>query len=141
MVLCPAVALSWLLAGAQVFAAQNPPPPAASSVAPPANPPQTRSLANSRITIEITGGDKNVPVENASVYVKYVEEHKITKDKKQELNVKTSRDGVAHVPNAPLGRVLIQVVADGWKSYGRWYDLTDPNQEFKIHLERPPKWY
>jgi len=141
MVLCPAVALWWLLAGAQVFAAQNPPPPAATPDAAPAKPQQARSPANSRITIEITGGDKNVPVENASVYVKYVEEHKIAKDKKLELNVKTSREGVAHVPNAPLGRVLIQVVADGWKSYGRWYDLTDPNQEFKIHLERPPKWY
>ena len=89
----------------------------------------------------VTGGDNNVAVENASVYVKYVEEHKIAKDKKLELNVKTSREGVAHVPNAPAGRVLIQVVADGWKTYGRWYDITDPNQEFKIHLERPPKWY
>jgi hypothetical protein len=97
--------------------------------------------ANTRIKITVTGGDNNVAVENASVYVKYVEEHKIAKDKKLELNVKTSREGVAHVPNAPAGRVLIQVVADGWKTYGRWYDITDPNQEFKIHLERPPKWY
>jgi hypothetical protein len=99
------------------------------------------SQANTRIKITVTGGENNAAVENASVYVKYVEEHKIAKDKKMELNVKTSREGVAHVPNAPAGRVLIQVVADGWKTYGRWYDITDPNQEFKIHLERPPKWY
>ena len=103
--------------------------------------PETRSLANSRITIEVSGGEKNVAVENASVYVKYVEERKVLKDKKLELNVKTGREGVAHVPNAPPGRVLIQVVADGWKSFGRWYDITDPNQTFKIHLDRPPKWY
>jgi uncharacterized membrane protein YvbJ len=102
---------------------------------------QARADANTRIKITVTGGDNNVAVENASVYVKYVEEHKLTKDKKLELNVKTSREGVAHVPNAPAGRVLIQVVADGWKTFGRWYDITDPNQEFKIHLERPPKWY
>ena len=94
-----------------------------------------------RITIEVSGGEKNVAVENASVYVKYVEEHKVLKDKKLELNVKTGHEGVAHVPNAPPGRVLIQVVADGWKSFGRWYDITDPNQTFKIHLDRPPKWY
>jgi hypothetical protein len=102
---------------------------------------QTRPDANTRLKITVTGGDNNVAVENASVYVKYVEEHKLTKDKKLELNVKTSREGVAHVPNAPAGRVLIQVVADGWKTFGRWYDISDPNQEFKIHLERPPKWY
>jgi hypothetical protein len=94
----------------------------------------------SRITIEVTGGDKNLPVENASVYVKYVEEH-LVKDKKLELNVKTNATGVAHVPGAPAGRVLIQVIAEGWKTYGHWYDITDINQQFKIHLERPPKWY
>ena len=101
--------------------------------------PATRPIT--RLTIEVTGGDKNVVVENASVYVKYVEEHAITKDKKLELNVKTNASGIAHVPAAPTGRVLIQVIADGWKTYGRWYDITDMNQEFKIHLERPPKWY
>jgi hypothetical protein len=101
---------------------------------------QQKPDAANRLTIEVTGGEDDKPVENASVYVKYVESH-LLKDKKFELNVKTNRDGVAHVPDAPLGRVLIQVVADGWKTYGRWYDVTDAKQIFKLHLERPPKWY
>jgi hypothetical protein len=96
---------------------------------------------SNRLTIEVTGGDKAVPVENASVYVKYVEEHVIRKDKKLELNVKTNREGVAHVAEAPLGRALVQIIAEGWKTYGRWYDITDPHQVIKIRLERPPKWY
>jgi len=104
-------------------------------------PPATRPDAAARITIEVKGGANEVPVENASVYVKYVEEHVIKKDKKVELNVKTSREGVAHIPNAPLGRALVQVIAEGWKTYGRWYDISDPKQVIKIHLERPPKWY
>jgi hypothetical protein len=102
---------------------------------------ETRPDPQSRITIEVTGGEKETPVENASVYFKYVEEHKIKKNKTMELNVKTNRDGVAHVPDAPLGRVLVQVLAEGWKSYGRWFDITDPKQTIKIRLERPPKWY
>jgi hypothetical protein len=97
--------------------------------------------AQTRITIEVSGGDNNVPVEDASVYVKYVEEHAIKKNKKLELNVKTNHDGVAHVPDAPLGRALVQIVAEGWKPYGRWYDINDAKQVIKIHLERPPKWY
>ena len=107
--------------------------------APPPQKDQGPSPAN-RITIEVTGGDANKPVENASVYVKTIEQHLI-KDKKFEVNVKTNQQGVAHVPDAPMGRVLIQVVADGWKSYGHWYDITEPKQVVKIHLERPPKWY
>jgi len=95
----------------------------------------------SRVTIEVTGGESETPVENASVYVKYIQERKIRKDKKLELNVKTNREGTAHVPDAPLGRALIQVVAEGWKPYGRWYDITEAKQTIKVHLERPPKWY
>ena len=115
--------------------AQNP----ASSPEPKQGP--ARPNPQARITIEVTGGEKETPVENASVYFKYIEEHKIKKNKTMELNVKTNRDGVAHVPDAPLGRVLIQVLAEGWKSYGRWFDITDPKQTIKIRLERPPKWY
>jgi len=95
----------------------------------------------SRVTIEVSGGEKDAPIENASIYLKYVEERKIKKDRKVELNVKTNRDGTAHIPAAPLGRVLIQVVADGWKTYGRWYDITDPKQTIKVRLEKPPRWY
>ena len=102
--------------------------------------PQTSNVPT-RLTIEVTGGDNNVPVENASVYVKYVEERKLRKDKKLELSVKTNREGIAHVPDANLGKALVQVVAEGWKSYGRWFDVTDPRQIIKVHLERPPKWY
>jgi hypothetical protein len=94
-----------------------------------------------RMTIEVTGGEANKPVENASVYVKTVEEHSVLKDKKTELNVKTNQNGVARIPDVPTGRVLIQIVAEGWKSYGHWYDITDPRQVIKIHLDRPPKWY
>jgi len=100
-----------------------------------------KSDPTSRVTIEVSGGEKESPVENASVYLKYVEEHKLKKDRKVELNVKTNRDGTAHIPEAPTGRVLLQVVAEGWKTYGRWYDITEAKQTIKVHLERPAKWY
>lgn len=120
-----------VFAAALTVSAQDPPAPKAPS----------QTSESKRLTIEVTGGEKSVPVENASVYVKYVEEHVIKRDKKLELNVKTNRDGVAHVAEAPLGRALIQVIAEGWKTYGRWYDITDPHQVIKVRLERPPKWY
>jgi hypothetical protein len=123
----------FLIATAVGLAAQD--PPAAPSKAPP------QADVPTRFTIEVTAGDKAEPVENASVYVKYIEQRELRRDKKVELNVKTNRLGLAHVPDAPLGRALIQVIADGWKPYGHWYDLTDPHQVIKIRLERPPKWY
>jgi len=106
--------------------------------APPKEAPAPASIP--RLTIEITGGDADKPIENASVYLK-TQEDRLIKDKKTEVNVKTNMQGVAHVPQPPVGRVLIQVVAEGWKPYGRWYDITDSKQVVKIHLDRPPKWY
>jgi hypothetical protein len=94
-----------------------------------------------KLTIEVSGGEKNVAVENASVYLKYAEERKLRKDKKYALNVKTNRDGTAHIPDPPLGKVLIQVVAEGWKTFGEYYDLGDAAAVIKIHLDRPRKWY
>jgi hypothetical protein len=99
------------------------------------------ATAVKRLRIEVTGGEKNVAVESASVYLKYVEEKKLFKDRKYALNVKTNRSGVAHIPDPPMGKVLIQIVADGWKTYGKYYELTDPGEVIKIHLDRPPKWY
>jgi hypothetical protein len=55
-----------------------------------------RSLPSTRVTIEVTGGDKDGPIENASVYLKYEEERKIVRNKRFELNVKTNRVGIAH---------------------------------------------
>jgi hypothetical protein len=120
----------------QPVSAQNSPAPGYKPQTPP-----SASSVQTRLTIEVTGGEKNVPVENASVYVKFVEEHVIRKNKKLEINVKTSREGIAHVPDAPMGRALVQVVAEGWKTYGHWLDITDPKQTIKVHLEKPPKWY
>jgi hypothetical protein len=99
------------------------------------------ATAVKRLRIEVTGGERNVVIENASVYLKYVEEKKLLKDHKYALNVKTNRSGVAHIPDPPMGKVLIQIVADGWKTYGKYYELTDPGEVIKIHLDRPPKWY
>ena len=74
------------------------------------------------------------------MYLKTIEQ-RLIKDKKFEVNVKTNQQGIAHIPDAPLGRVEIQIVASGWKTFGRWYDITDPKQVIKIHLDRPPQWY
>jgi hypothetical protein len=117
---------------------QNPPPATAPNASPST---QAANSTHSRLTIQVSGGDKDEPVENASVYVKFNVDRKLRKDEKVALNVKTNREGVAHVPDPPVGSVLVQIVADGWKTYGKSFDITDPNQIIKIHLDKPPKWY
>jgi len=63
------------------------------------------------------------------------------KDKKVEQNWKTNKDGVIKVPDVQRGKVLIQVIAQGWKTFGQWYDLDQDEQTVKIRLQKPPRWY
>jgi hypothetical protein len=95
-----------------------------------------------RLTVEVTGGTENKPVADASVYVKYVAVAKHARDQKIELNLKTNQEGVAHSPEIPQGKVLIQIVVPGWKTFGQYYDAQSDEQTLQIHLERPTtKWY
>jgi hypothetical protein len=96
---------------------------------------------DSRLTIVVTGGDEKKPIDSASVYVRYVEGRKIGKDKKIEMNLKTNQSGVCHVPVIPPGKFLVQVIAEGWKTYGEYYDINETEQTINIALVRPPKWY
>ncbi len=92
------------------------------------------------LRIEVKG-EKSEAVDNASVYVKYQHERMLAKDKTIEMNVKTNGEGIARVPSVPRGKVLVQVIAPGWKTFGQWYELSSNEQTIKITLQRPPRWY
>jgi hypothetical protein len=103
-----------------------------------------KSDADSKIvhlTIVVTGGEDKRPIDSASVYVRYVQERKLYKDKKIEMNLKTNMAGVVHVPEIPNGKIMIQIIAEGWKTYGEYFDVNQPEQTINIALVRPPKWY
>jgi hypothetical protein len=91
-----------------------------------------------KLKISVTAGADNKPVGNASVYVRVPEGKG---GKLGEMNFKTNEDGTVKSPDVPKGKVLIQVVAEGWKTYGRWYDLENDEEDIRIHLEDRPHWY
>lgn len=93
------------------------------------------------LDIEVVGGADKTPVTEASVYVKFTEVHKHGKDQKLEFDVKTNQEGVARAPDIPQGKVLIQIVAQGWESFGQYYEVDQDQQTIHIELNRPPRWY
>jgi len=96
----------------------------------------------SRVRIELTGGADRKPIPEASVYLKFSKDAKSEKGKLIELNIKTNLEGIAQSPEIPQGKILIQIVADGWKTYGEWHEVTQDEQTIPIHLDRPTrKWY
>src|SRR5260370_2324761 len=60
-----------------------------------------KSDPTSRVTIEVSGGEKESPAENASAYLKDVEEHKVKKDRHVQLNIRTNHERTTHKSDHP----------------------------------------
>ncbi len=101
--------------------------------------PATRETAD--IKIEVLGGEEGVPVKNASVYVEYRQGRFLIGKKKYKYGVKTNQEGVASVREIPKGKILIQVVAPGWKTFGKVYEIQEDEAAVEVRLQRPKKWY
>ena len=86
--------------------------------------------------------DAGKPVPNASIYVRFnTEGGFLHHDKLAEMNLKTNQDGSVKVPEVPQGKILIQVIAPGWHTYGKWYDINKDEDTIEIKLVPPPHWY
>lgn len=82
------------------------------------------------------------PVGNASVYVRFnTAGGFMHHDKLTELDLKSNQDGTVKVPEIPQGKILIQVIAKGWHTFGKWYDVEKDEETIEIKLQPPPHWY
>ncbi len=84
------------------------------------------------------------PVGNASVYVRFYQEGGTFihhHEQLAELDLKSNQDGTVKVPPIPQGKILIQVIATGWHTFGKWYDVEKAEQTIEIKLDPPPHWY
>jgi hypothetical protein len=96
----------------------------------------------SKLRIDVTGADSDKPISNASVYIRWDETGGLLHKKKQaELDFKTNLDGSVKVPEVPRGKILIQVVAEGWHTFGKYYDVEKDEETIQIKLDKPPRWY
>jgi hypothetical protein len=102
---------------------------------------QTSDGTTTRLRIVVTNTEDK-PVGNASVYVRFNQPGGFMhKDKLAELSFKTNEDGTVKVPAVPRGKILIQVIAKGWHTFGKWYDIDKDQDTIAIKLEAPPHWY
>jgi hypothetical protein len=102
---------------------------------------QTSDGTTVRLRIRVTNS-QDKPVGNASVYVRFNQPGGfLRKDKLAELSFKTNEDGSVKVPAVPQGKILIQVIAKGLHTYGKWYDIEKDQDTIEIKLEAAPRWY
>jgi len=94
-------------------------------------------MTNLRIEVKTLGGR---PIDRASVIVRFVEGRSVAKfGKKIRTNweLRTNQDGVAKVPPIPQGKILIQVIAKGYQTFGQTFDVREEEKTLEIKLNPP----
>ena len=79
------------------------------------------------------------PVKNASVIM-----HPVTRKGKQKnsgLQLKTDTDGKTSFDGVPYGPLRVQVLAQGFQTFGEDYDVNKPDMAITIKLKRPQGQY
>lgn len=79
------------------------------------------------------------PVRNAEIVLHPVDKNGHQKD--EGLELKTHEDGKAAVNGIPYGKLRVQVIAPGFKTYGEDYEINQPNHEITIKLQKPSEQY
>ena len=96
-----------------------------------------------RIRVEVrTMGGK--PVDRASVRIRFVEGHSVVKLGKKIVKsweMRTNQDGVAKIPELPQGKMLIQVYAKGFQTYGETIDVNEDEKTIEVKLKPPQPQY
>ena len=92
-------------------------------------------LKTSSINMTVIRNSSGKPVKNAEVVIHLIDNH--GKQKEEGLELKTHDDGKAEATGIPYGKVRIQVIAPGLRTYGEDFNIDQPNVEFTIKLQKP----
>lgn len=91
------------------------------------------------LSFTVVRDENGKPVRNASVVL-----HPVEKNGKQAnggLQLKTDADGKTVYSGIPFGKLRVQVIAPGFRTFGEDYDINELNQSITIKLQRPKEQY
>ena len=94
---------------------------------------------SSNMNFLVLKDDNGKPIRNAAVIM-----HPVNPKGKQErggLELKTDPDGKANYEGIPYGMLRVQVLAQGFQTYGEDFDIEQPRTDITIKLKRPQGQY
>jgi len=80
------------------------------------------------------------PVDRASVVVRFIEGRSVAKLGKKvhtQWEVRTNQEGIAKIPPIPQGKILIQVIAKGYQTYGNTVNVDEEEKTVEVTLNPP----
>jgi hypothetical protein len=97
-----------------------------------------------RLQIHITN-ERGKPVDRASVIVKFVSGRPLKtlglKKARLSWELKSSQEGMAKIPGIPKGKILIQINAKNYQTFGDTFDINEDERVVDIVLKTPQSQY
>jgi hypothetical protein len=84
------------------------------------------------------------PVDRASVLVRFVEGRSVVKLGKKirtSWELRTNQEGAVKIPPIPQGKILVQVIAKGYQTFGGTFDVTEEEKTLEVKLKPPQAQY
>jgi Carboxypeptidase regulatory-like domain len=97
--------------------------------------PSTSDQKTASVNLTVIRDSNGKAVKNAEVVLHMVDLH--GKQKQEGMELKTHEDGKAEASGIPYGKVRIQVIAPGFRTYGQDFDVNQPSLELTIKLQKP----
>ena len=55
--------------------------------------------------------------------------------------MRSTQEGVAEVPEMPKGKILVQVTAKGFQTFGKTFDVSEDERTIEVKLNPPQEQY
>jgi uncharacterized GH25 family protein len=87
--------------------------------------------------------DLGKPVGNAEVIVKFQGRSviKLGKMVRTSWEMRTTQEGIANVPGVPHGKVLVQINARNYQTWGESIDMQEDEKTVEVQLKQPQPQY
>jgi nitrogen fixation protein FixH len=98
-------------------------------------------LTKIRVVVTTASGK---PVDRAGVRVAFQSGRSIAKFGKAiktSWEMRTSQEGIANIPELPKGKILIQVNAKNYQTYGETFDIDEDERTIEVKLNPPQQQY
>ena|ERR1700687_1915736 len=97
-----------------------------------------------RLQIHVTN-ERGKPVDRASVIVKFLSGRSVKnlgiKKARLSWELKSSQEGMAKIPGIPKGKIMIQINAKNYQTFGDTFDIDEDERVVEIVLKSPQSQY
>ena len=83
------------------------------------------------------------PIDRADVIVRFGGRSiaKFGKMVRTTWEIHTSQQGTAEIPDMPKGKILVQVIAKGYQTFGQSFDVAEDERTIEVKLNPPQAQY